>query len=391
MTLKKQVILKPGKEKAILHRHHWIFSGAVQSFPYFEEGDILPVHSCRGELLGHAYFNTKTSITGRMISFKNQDPMDAIRQNMIDSVELRKQLFDPEWTNAYRLINGEGDFLPGLIVDKYNDTLVFQISTLGMDRLRPYIVELLKEIVKPKVIYEKSILPSRKEEGLTDFQQYHLGHHSEEVEIKENGWRFIVSFVEGQKTGFFLDQREMRLLIQKLAKGKRVLNSFSYTGGFSLYAAAGGACFVASLDISKKALALAKRNLELNQFTGDNYPCIQGDVFERLREDDLNFDIVILDPPAFAKKQRDVVQACRGYKDINRIAMQKMPPRSFLLTSSCSYHVDQSLFKKVIFQAAIEARRQVRILGFHQQAADHVLNLYHPEGDYLKSLLLYLE
>ena len=388
---KKQVVLKPGKEKAVRNRHHWIFSGAVLTVPDFTDGDILPVFSSQREFLGQAYFNSKTSILGRMITFSSRDPLEEIRDTMSGAWDLRKQFFDFGVTDAFRCVNGEGDFLPGLVIDKYCDVIVFQISTLGMDRLRPYIVGLIKDIFEPKVIYEKSVQPSRKEEGLKPVEQFHLGNGIEEVEIKENRLRFMVSITEGQKTGFFLDQREMRSVIQQISSGKRVLNCFSYTGGFSVYAAAGGAKSVVSLDISEKAVAMGQRNLELNHFSGENYRCLVGDVFEKLRSEKLDYDLVILDPPAFAKKQRDVNQACRGYKDINRLAMLKMPPQSVLLTCSCSYHVDAVLFRQVIFQAAVEAKRKVRILGFHRQAADHVLNLCHPEGDYLKSLLLYVD
>jgi 23S rRNA (cytosine1962-C5)-methyltransferase len=391
MKNNKTVILKPGKEKPLLNRHHWIFSGAIQTMPSFDEGEILAVQSSKGDFLGWAYFNSRTSIAGRMIAFTPQDPLETLRLNVSNALALRKQFFDPNVTNAYRLINGEGDFIPGLVVDRYADVIVFQISTLGMDKLRSYIVNILQELTQAKVIFEKSVLPNRKEEGLPSIQQYHSIDTCDEVEIKENGLRFLVSYVEGQKTGFFLDQREMRALVKKLSLGRKVLNCFAYTGGFSVYAASGGALSVTSLDISQKAVALARNNLALNGFAGDTYECIEGDVFTWLREEALNYNLVILDPPAFAKKQRDVNQACRGYKDINRIAMQKMPPKSFLLTCSCSYHVDTQLFKQVIFQAAVEAKRQVRILSSHHQAPDHALNLCHPEGDYLKSLLLYID
>lgn len=391
MLNKEPVILKPGKEKALLNRHHWIFSGAIQSMPSFEDGDILSVQSSKGEFLGWGYFNSKTSIAGRMLAFTPQDPLVTLKENVAKAIELRKQLFDPQVTNAFRLINGEGDFLPGLIVDKYADAIVLQITTLGMDKLRPYLIEILRELTPEKIVYEKSILPSRKEEGLPPVQQFHSQANCDEIEIIENGHRFLVSLIEGQKTGFFLDQREMRAYVKKLAEGRKVLNCFSYTGGFSVYAAAGRADSVTSLDISEKAIIMAKNNLALNGFNGDNYTCIEADVFKWLRENPLDYNLIILDPPAFAKKQRDVNQACRGYKDINRLALQKMPSQSFLLTCSCSYHVDFQLFKQVVFQAASEAKRRVRIISSHLQAPDHALNLSQPEGDYLKSLLLYID
>ena len=390
MTIKK-VVLKPGKDRAIKHRHHWIFSGAIASLPEFENGDILPVYNHSDELLGSAYFNRKSSIIGRMVSFDATPPLEAITQSIDQAIAMRRTLFDPSITNAFRLINGEGDCLPGLIVDQYNDVLVLQITTMGMDKLRPWLCELLDTKLKPKAIFEKSIVPSRKEEGLKDIQGWIKGEPTQEIIILENKLKFIVNPEEGQKTGFFLDHREMRQLIGSLSSNKRVLNCFSYTGGFSVYALAGGAKCVDSVDISSQAIQLAKRNVQLNGFPEQDQGFYTDDVFKFLREQNLNYDLVILDPPAFAKKQKDIVPACRGYKDINRVTMQKMPPQSILLTCSCSYHVDESLFQKVVFQAACEAKRNVKIIRRHLLALDHPINIFHPEGDYLKSLLLYIE
>jgi 23S rRNA (cytosine1962-C5)-methyltransferase len=386
----KSVILKPKKDKAIKNKHHWIFSGAIAELPPFEDGDILSVYSSNKEFLGKGYFNHKTSISGRMLTFDDQDPSEAILRNIDSAIFLRATLFDRQITNAFRLINGEGDFLPGLIVDQYHDVLVLQIATKGIEQLKSLIIEYLIKKLKPRVIYEKSTQPTRKEEGLKTVEYFHLGPEIEDVEILENGLRFIVPIKEGQKTGFFLDQREMRLLVKQLAKNKKVLNCFAYTGGFSVYAALGGAQATVSVDISEKAIALAKVNISLNELKVNN-SCIKADVFHYLRENTLEHDLIILDPPAFAKKHADVVQACRGYKDINRLAMEKMPAKSLLLTCSCSYHVDESLFQKVVFQAAVEADRKVRIIERHRQAMDHPINLCHPEIDYLKSFLLYVE
>jgi len=388
----KRVILKPGKEKPVLHHHHWIFSGAVSSLPDFNDGDCLQVYSHAGEHLGVGYFNRKAKIIGRMLSFDGASPEDAIKTHLHKAVELRRILFEGSKTNAYRLVNGEGDLLPGLIVDRYGDMLVLQISTLGMLRQRPTIVEWLTTHLKPSGIYEKSLLPSRREEGLTDEKGILQGREPQpEMQIRENGLGFFVDIVHGQKTGFFLDHREMRQQVKELAKERRVLNCFAYTGGFSIYAAAGGAAVVDSVDISEAAMQMAQRNFKLNGFSTFPSQFFNADVFKFLRENPLNYHLVILDPPAFAKRQKDVVQACRGYKDINRLAFQKMPKSSFLLTSSCSYHVDEALFQKVVFQAALEAKRNVKILGRHRLAADHPINICHPEGDYLKSLLLYID
>lgn len=388
----RKVTLKAGKDKAIRNRHHWIFSGAVAELPKFNDGDCLPVHAADNSLMGWGYFNSKAKIIGRMLSFDNTKPKDAIRHQLQSAIAFRQILFKGSQTNAHRLVNGEGDLLPGLIVDRYNDVLVVQISTLGMQELRPFIVEQLVQLLAPRCIFEKSQLPSRKEEGLPDSQGVLYGDVPvHDIEVIENGLRFRVSILNGQKTGFFLDHRDMRQQVRTLAESKRVLNCFAYTGGFSVYAAAGGATAVDSVDISKPAMLGAEENMILNGFSSKEHRFFSADVFQFLRENPLDYELVILDPPAFAKRQKEVVAACRGYKDINRIALQKMPKRSLLLTSSCSYHVNEALFQTVVFQAAVEAKRTVKIIGRHRMAPDHPINVCHPESDYLKSLLLYVE
>lgn len=378
--------LKAGKEKPILNHHHWIFSGAVAELPSHLPGDILAVESAGKKLLGFAYVNNKSSILGRMISFDEQ-PFEAIEKSILDAIALRKTLFNNS-TTAYRIINGEGDRLPGLIVDRYADVLVIQISTLGMEKLKEFVLKILDREFNPKAVFEKSLLPSRKEEGLLPVQQVLKGDMPSKITILENGLKFQVDPVEGQKTGFFLDQRDMRQYVREIAKDKKVLNCFSYTGGFTVYALAGGAKEADSVDISAAAIQEAQNNCRINGFNSTKG--YSEDVFEFLREKDLKYDLVILDPPAFAKKAKDVVSACRGYKDINRMAIQKMPAGSTLITCSCSYFVDEKLFQQVIFQAAAEANRKVRIIAKHRQASDHPVNLFHPEGSYLKSLVLYV-
>lgn len=385
-----KVILKKGKEKALRNRHPWIFSGAIEQCPDHLQGEILPIYSSQGELLGSGYFNSKSSIRGRMLSFGDTPPLEALKRHLLQALALRKEIFRGQKTTAYRLINSEGDGIPGLIVDRYGDLLVLQVGTLGIERLKPQLIELLKELCTPTAIYEKSALPSRKEEGLETFQGVLYGQVPESVSIFENGLQFQVSILEGQKTGFFLDQREMREWVRKWAFECTVLNCFGYTGGFSVYAAAGGARKVDTVEISTKALEGAQKNMHLNGFSGEEHAYFAEDVFTFLREHPLDYGLVILDPPAFAKRQKDVVQACRGYKDINRLAFQKMPTGSVLITSSCSHYVDPQLFQTVIFQAAMEAGRDVQILGRHHLAPDHPIHLCHPEGDYLKSLVLYL-
>jgi len=391
MTDRRALVLKPGKEKPILNRHHWIFSGAVRSLPdTAEDGSILPVLSASGELLGHAYINRKCSILGRMVNFDERPPLDALSETIGRAVALRESLFDAG-TNAVRLINGEGDAVPGLVVDRYADVLVLQVSTLGMERLKPFVLDRLRNLTSPRTIYERSNAASRREEGLASAEGILHGPAVETVEILEDGLHFVVDIVRSQKTGLYLDQREMRRLVRTLASKKRALNAFSYTGGFTVQALAGGALSAVSVDASEAAVALAAKNVGLNGFPVAPADFVVADVFEYIRERPLDFDLVILDPPAFAKKKGEVVAACRGYKDLNRIVFQKVPPGTFVLTFSCSFFVEESLFRQVLFQAAREAGRTVRILERHRQAHDHPINIYHPESEYLKGFLLHVE
>jgi 23S rRNA (cytosine1962-C5)-methyltransferase len=384
------IILKKGREKSLLRKHQWIFSGAIFSMPEFEDGEILPVYDCDGGFLATAYFHRTNSIAGRVLSFEQEGVEKILSQRISEAYEMRKQLFDPSVTNAFRVINAEGDCLPGLIVDKYSDLLVIQINTCGMQRLKPLIIECLVRILRPKAIYEKSISSARRQEGLQDEQGYVWGEEIKEVTVLENGMTFLISIEQGQKTGFFLDQRNMREWIGEHALNKKVLNCFSYTGGFSLYALKGGASRVDSVDICANALAYSEKNTLLNGFELDRHRMIREDVFDFLKHSPMDYGLVILDPPAFAKKRGDVNSACMGYKEINRLALQKIPSKSLLLTSSCSYFIDESLFQNLLFQAACEAGRSVKIISRHRQASDHPISLYHPEGEYLKSLFLYI-
>ena len=384
------VVLKKGKDKAVRNRHHWVFSGAVERFPEFEDGAILPVLSSDGDLLGHGYFNKIGSLAGRMVSFGLQEPLEAIQEALRAAVRLRRR-FAEETTTAFRLVNGEGDRLPGLIVDRYGDTLVIQVATLGMEKLKPRILDFLLAEFSPRSVYEKSNLPSRREEGLSDFEGLLHGEPPGRIEIMEHGLRFLIDVVHSQKTGFFLDQREMRRLAGGLSGGRNVLDCFSYSGGFSAHALKGGARSVVCVDVSETALDQARENIRLNGFDPERQTFIAQDVFQFLRDRDPACDLVILDPPAFAKKKSDVVRACRGYKDVNRLAMKKMPAQGLLLTCSCSHFVDEALFRQVIFQAAREADRNARILQGHRQAFDHPINVFHPESRYLKGFLLSLD
>jgi 23S rRNA (cytosine1962-C5)-methyltransferase len=324
-----------------------------------------------------------------MVAFGDTDPYTAIRQNLTHAVAFRRKHFDPAQTNAVRLVNGEGDMLPGLIVDQYADVLVMQISTLGMERLKPFVLETLVELTQPRAIYEKSDIAARYEEGLTDFAGLIYGRDFGPLVVTEYGLRFHVDIKHGQKTGLFLDQREMRALVERLCTGRRVLNGFAYTGGFSLYAHRGRAQRVVSVDSSGSALKLAQSNHALNGFSVTDDDFVEADMFTYLRRlEAAAFDFIILDPPALARKREDVLRAGRAYKDLNRLAIAKVAPGGLVLTSSCSHFVDEKLFGQIVFQAACEAGRQVRIIHRHRQAFDHPVNVFHPEGSYLKSLLL---
>ncbi|MFA5250800.1 MAG: class I SAM-dependent rRNA methyltransferase [Parachlamydiales bacterium] len=404
----KGVVLKKGKERVLLKRHPWIFSGAVLAYPEgFVNGSLSAVFSFEKELLGYGYFNRNCSLCGRMVSFGDEDPHEALRKNLKRALDLRQRLFEKTKTTAYRLVNGEGDGLPGLIVDRYGDFLVLQIGTLGMEKLKNEIVGHLTALLRPEGILEKSSSSSRKEEGLEALQACLFGRMFDEVEILENGKRFSVACQKGQKTGFFLDQREMRALVERHARGKKVLNAFGYSGAFSVYALKGGAQKADTVDLSIEALALAKKNLALNGLESSENGFFQQDVFAflsgasskepgketrpRPESGFFEYDLVILDPPAFAKKKADLSRAAGGYQELNRLALQRMPKGSFLLSSSCSYFIDEKLFSQILFAAALEAGREVRILSRHLQAPDHPRSIYHPEGDYLKSLFLYVD
>jgi len=374
--------LKRGKERPILHGHHWIYSGAVQQAE-FEDGDLAEVFSAEGKKLGIAAVARGRSILGHMLAFGEETVSEALEKRIREAVAFRRRWFD-ERTNAVRIVNAEGDGIPGLIVDQYRDVLVMQVSNPGIERVKGEIVELLKEL-GPRCIYEKSTSFMRKKEGLGEVRGVLYGEEVGEVEVLEKGLKYSVDIVHGQKTGLFLDQREMRSLVRELG-AKRVLNCFAYTGGFTVSALAGGAEVVDSVEISAKCGPRIEKNLALNALNGA-HRFIQADVFD---VKDWNYDLVILDPPAFVKKRTDIDKAFRAYKDLNAQAMRHMPAGSLLLTCSCSYHVEESLFQNILFRAALDAGRKVRILERHRQAHDHPVSIFHPESTYLKSFLLYI-
>ena len=299
--------------------------------------------------------NKGRSILGHMLAFGNETLEEALPRRIREAADLRKRWFDPKKTNCFRLINAEGDGIPGLIVDVYNDILVMQVANAGIERLKGQIAQYLIEEIKPRSLFEKSTSFMRRKEGLDEVRGLIHGEPSSEVEVLEKGLRYSVDVLEGQKTGLFLDQREMRSLIRELSQDKWVLNCFAYTGGFSVSALAGGATHVDSVEMSAKCGPRIEKNLSLNNLSGHQFIC--EDVFGYFKKSDWNYDIVILDPPAFVKRREDIAKAFYAYKDLNRYAMEKMKPGSLLLTCSCSYHVDETLFQNILFRAASEAGR----------------------------------
>ncbi len=387
-----KIILKLGREKSAINQHPWLFSGAIQNIEGSpKNGELVQVYSGKGQFLGQGFFNKRTSISVRFLSFTDE-PInnDFWVRKISQAIDLRRQIIDPATTNAYRLIHSEGDFLPGLVVDKYADYLSLQVSSAGMEKEKEVIIKILCEILKPVGIYERSDMISRKIEGLSPATGVVFGEVPDLVEIKENGLKFLVDLKQGQKTGLFLDQRDSRAKVGKYSAGKKVLNCFSYTGGFSVYAAANQAKQTLSIELSADALKLTQDNFKLNNLSLENNKLLQADVFDALRDlrkaEQEKFDLIILDPPAFTKNAESVKTAARGYKDINFQALHLASPNSLFVTCSCSQYIDQMLFQKIVHDAARDAQRQLQILEIWGQAADHPVSIAHPEGRYLKSL-----
>ncbi len=389
------ITLKPERDWPLRNHHHAIYKTAIAKMPEVKNGSIVEIRSSNGDFLCYATVNIHAYITGRAISFEEkEDPMLVLRKTIERSIALRRQLISPEDTNAVRLINAEGDGVPGLIVDQYNDVIVLQITTLGMDRLREWIVDLLWNICKPKAIYEKSTSTARKNERIDPVEGCVRGEVPETVIVTERGLQFDIHLAGSQKTGLFLDQREMRSLVRSFAKGKTVLDCCSYVGGFSVNALKGGAIAADAVDYDTAALEQAKKHVEMNGIEMSRFGSYAQDAFDFLRRKPLPrpYDFIVLDPPAFAKRSTDVEDAKRAYTDLNRMAMEILPKEGgLLLTCSCSYHVDPVLFQTIVFHAARQAKRSARILLRHRQAIDHPVNVYHPETDYLKSVLLWVE
>ena len=395
-----KVILRPHREESLLRYHPWVFSGAIaQITGHPAEGDLVSVVSSEGQVLACGHYQIG-SIAVRVLSF-DEDPTqpDFWLRMLSRALHLRLSygLAESADTNCYRLVHGEGDGLPGLIVDYYDGVAVLQAHSVGMFRAKGAICAALRELYGPslKAVYDKSsgTAPFKAGLDLVDGYLYRQeGFTADEQTVLENGHRFLVNWNEGQKTGFFLDQRENRFRVGQLARGRRVLNLFCYTGGFSIYALAGGAVHVDSVDSSQRAMDMVDRNVALNGFGPEQHTSYCTDAIDFVKNvPDGAYDLMIVDPPAFAKHRGALKNALRAYQRLNAAAISKVAPGGFVFTFSCSQVVDKEAFALAVFSAAAETGRSVRILDRLNQPADHSVNIYHPEGEYLKGLLLYVE
>ena len=391
----KQVYLKRGKEESLLRYHPWIFSGALHHIDDdIEEGDIVRVVNAAGAFIATGHYQ-QGSIAVRVLSFDDV-PIDGQfwHDRLASALSTRQSIgiADNPQNDTYRLVHGEGDMLPGLIIDVYGKTAVMQAHSIGMHLCRQAIAQQLVGVMGDRIahIYYKSetTLPFMEPEN-----GFLVGGSDDNIGT-ENGLRFYVDWLKGQKTGFFVDQRDNRSLVEHYAHGRRVLNMFCYTGGFSVYALRGGATLVHSVDSSAKAIELTRRNVELNFPADQRHEAFCEDAFkflDQLPKDNMPYDLVILDPPAFAKHRGALHNALKGYTRLNMKALEKMPSGSLLFTFSCSQVVTKEHFRNAVFTAAALAHRRVRILHQLHQPADHPINIYHPEGEYLKGLVLYVE
>jgi len=388
--------LKPGKDKSIVRNHPWIFSGAIKSIEGpVQEGSFVEVVANKGRHLGYGHYQDG-SIAVRVLLFENEELQDNLYEARIASAwNLRKSLglTDDASTNIFRLIHAEGDFLPGLIIDHYNGHLVIQCHSIGMymdiEKIKSALITVIGDRLKSIYLKSSSTLPK-------NFNDYdgdgYIHGEAETPQIAlEYGNKFAINWVTGQKTGFFIDQRENRQLLAKYAKGKKILNTFCYSGGFSVFALNAGAELVHSLDASQKAIDLTDENIELGGFSEDQHKSIVADAMEYIKELPEDFDIIILDPPAFAKHRSAKHNAIQGYKRLNAHAIRQIKPGGMIFTFSCSQVVDKVLFNNTIIAAAIAAGRKVRIIEQLHQPADHPVSSTHPEGEYLKGLVIQVE
>ena len=391
----KKVYLKAGKEESLKRFHPWVFSGAiakVEGEP--EEGEVVDVYTSKKEFIACGHFQIG-SIAVRVLTFRQEEiNRDFWKRRLEVALDLRRSLnlVDNPKNNTYRLVHGEGDNLPGLIIDVYGQTAVMQAHSAGMHVYRMDIAEALSEVMGDivKHIYYKSETTLPYKADLGPENGFIKGGSPENVAL-ENGLKFHVDWLKGQKTGFFVDQRENRHLLERYSKGRNVLNMFCYTGGFSFYAMRGGANLVHSVDSSAKAIDLTNQNVELN-FPGDErHQAYAEDAFKYLDRMGDQYDLIILDPPAFAKHRDALRNALRGYSKLNAKAFEKIKPGGILFTFSCSQVVDKKDFRNAVFTAAAQSGRSVRILHQLTQPGDHPVNIYHPEGEYLKGLVLYVE
>lgn len=385
-----RIYLKKDRDLPVRRGHPWIFSGAIERV----EGDadksgVADVFDGNNNWIARGLFSPKSQIRVRLLTWE-KETIDGgfFWRRLSDAFSFRREHLAAT-TDAYRLVNGEGDFLPGLVVDRYGDYLVCQFFTAGMELFKDEIVAVLSDLFSVKGIYSKSAGRVRDEEGLVPSVGTLWGEEvPDAIVIAEHGYRFAVDVKGGQKSGFFLDQRENRALLATLARGKSVLNCFSYSGAFSVYAFGGGAKSVISIDSSRPALELAEKNLALNGFAGSEGELLKGDAFAYLKETAPTFDMIVLDPPSLAHKRSDIEAAAGGYKFLNLHALKRLAAGGLLLTFSCSQHISIDLFQKIVFGAAVDAGRKVAIHRRLGQAMDHPVSLHHPEGEYLKGLAL---
>ncbi len=390
-----EITLKRGKEDSLDRRHPWVFSGAIASLPQgLEEGETVKVLTCEGRLIGIGHYQIG-SITIRMLDFADTAiDENFYRQRLEQALKLRTALnLRREENDAYRLVHGEGDYLPGLIVDIYGETAVMQAHSPGMHYARQTVAKALASIpqIGIKNVYYKSDATLPYKAQLEAQNDYLIGGNGSDI-ATENGLKFHIDWLKGQKTGFFLDQRENRSLCQRYARGRKALNLFCYTGGFSCYALRGGALKVVSVDSSEKAIFLTNKNVELNFGQEPRHEAFAEDAFKFLdRTQKGEYDLIVLDPPAFAKHRSAIKNALRGYQRLNAKAFEKIASGGVMFTFSCSQAINKEQFRLAVFSAALQAKRKVRILHQLTQPADHPVDICHPEGEYLKGLVLYVE
>jgi 23S rRNA (cytosine1962-C5)-methyltransferase len=383
---RRRLLLKRGRERAVANRHPWIFAGAIAQESGPDDAAIADLVDANGARLASGLHSSHSQIRLRALTFGDEELTPELLRARIGAAIARRRALFGEATNAARVVHAEGDELSGLVVDRYDDVAVVEIANEGLERLKPLVVEALQQELAPRLIYFKNDIPARKLEQLPAEPEA-IGDGAPNVAILENGLRFHVDVPSGQKTGFFLDQRDNRLLARAKAGGRRVLNLFSYSGAFGVYAAAGGAASVENVDVSAPAIEAARANHELNALN-DNVRFTVADVFAYVRAARERFGLVVCDPPAFAKSRAEVERAARGYKDVNLFAMKLLEPGGLMMTFSCSGHMSLDLFQKVIFAAAHDAGRRMSIVRRLTAGEDHPVSIYCPEGEYLKGFLL---